>query len=119
MGLKETYLAWNFRPIMDGQNKTPLEQKEGKVAVDFLPNDYQAEIRNRTPGDKVVVQATDDDDTKGMFNKESAFKYYSTLIGKYSTVAQLYKAQAEDTDTFTKSTSWSSAPGVLYSNKRS
>jgi hypothetical protein len=119
MGLKELYETWQFRPIMNGANNTPPKQSEGEVAVDYLPNEYQAEIRNRTPGDKVVVQATDDDDTKGMFNKESAFKYYSTLITQYGTKSQIYKAQAGDTNKFVNSNSWKNSPGVLYSTNQS
>lgn len=114
MGLKELYDDWTFRPIIAGEGKTPREQTDGKVAVDFLPNTYQTQVTNRAPDDKTVVLATGDDETEGSFN-ETALTYYSTLLNTYSRVAQTYKAQKEVTNTFVGSTDWSGSPGVLYS----
>ena len=120
MGLKEIYDSWQFRPIMGGANKTPKEQKDGKVSVDFLPNTYQTEVRNRTPGDKVVSQATADDATNGTFSTNSAFKYYSTLFNSplktfKSKVVHLYNAQGNDTSKYATSNEVKNTPGALYS----
>lgn len=124
MGLKELYEGWNFRPIMNGADNNPREQKEGNVAVDFLPNTYQAEIRNRTPGDTVVVQATADNATNGMFNPVSAFQYYTTLFNSplktyKSQIVHQYNAQGTAEQKFTTSNQWKNEPGVLYSTNPS
>lgn len=120
MALKDIYESWNFKPIVAGTGKTPREQSEGKVAVDYLPNTYQTEVRNRTPGDKVVIQSTDDDATKGTFNTTSAFKYYSTLFTSplktfKSKVVHLYNAQGTDTSKYITSNKVKDTPGALYS----
>lgn len=120
MGLKELYEGWNFRPIMDGADNNPREQKEGKVAVDFLPNTYQAEIRNRTPGDAVVIQASADNATNGMFNPVSAFQYYTTLFNSplktyKSQIVHRYNAQGTDQAKYITSTGIVNMPGALYS----
>lgn len=116
MKLEDLYNDWQFRPINGGENKTPRDQASGTAAVDFLPNDYQVEVKNRAVDDKVVVQSTVDDDTLGTFKKDTAFKYYSTLIGQYSTTAQTYKApQVSNSNTFTDASEWTNSPGVLFS----
>lgn len=119
MGLKETYDKWAFRPIMGGTNKTPRDQAEGTVAVDFLPNDYQTEVRNRTKGDKTVVQATGDDATNGTFKNATAFKYYSTLVSEYGTykskLVHIYNAQGTDNQKYVTSNVVMNTPGALYS----
>jgi len=119
MGLKEIYESWNFRPVMNGANKTPRDQKDGKIAVDFLPNTYQTEVRNRAPGDVVVSQATEDDATKGSFNQQ-ALKYYSTLIASplktfKSKVVHKYNAQGtSDVAKYTTTSEIKDTPGALY-----
>lgn len=121
MSLKDLYNNWNFKAANTlGANKTPREQTEGKIAVDFLPNSYQTEVRNRIPGDKVVVQATADDDTKGTFNKTSAFKYYSTLFNSplrtfKSKLVHIYNAQGTGKNSkYSTSDNIRNTPGALY-----
>jgi hypothetical protein len=122
MGLEELYKRWVFKNGNKlGATNTPREQSEGKVAVDFLPNTYQTEIRNRTPDDKVVTQATADDDTTGMFNKTTAFQYYSTIFNSplkrfKSRVVHLYNAQGTTEEKYITSTKVKNTPGALYIN---
>jgi hypothetical protein len=128
MGLKEMYESWNFRPVMEGDGNTPRNQAEGLVAVDFLPNTYQTEVRNRTPGNKTVTQATADDATNGTFNtttgpnKLSAFAQYTRLFGnttltRYkSKIVHKYNAQGTTPNSkFITSDDWKNSEGVLYS----
>jgi len=120
MGLKEMYESWEFKPTMAGANNTPQKQTEGDVAVDFLPNTYQTEVRNRTPGDKVVTQATVDDTTTGTFSTTSAFRYYTTLFSSplktfKSKVVHLYNAQGTDSSKYITSDAIKNTPGALYS----
>lgn len=120
MALKDIYESWTFKPLTGiGANQTPVKQSEGKVAVDYLPNTYQTEVRNRTPQNTVVVQATEDDDTKGMFNKTSAFKYYTSLFNSplktfKSKVVHLYNAQGTDATKYVTSNNVRNTPGALY-----
>lgn len=120
MGLKELYEGWAFRPLKDvNQDGTPKKQSEGKFSVDFLPNTYQTEIRNRTPGDKIVTQAATDDATNGTFNTTTAFKYYSTLFGGplrtfKSKIVHLYDAQGAEEAKYVTSNSIRNTPGALY-----
>jgi hypothetical protein len=118
MGLKEIYDDWQFKAGNSiGRDKTPKEQKDGRVAVDFLPNTYQTEVRNRTPGNKVVTQATADDATTGMFT--------ATALGRYTTLFQsslrtfknkiVHKYNARGTTDAAKyETANKNEPGVLY-----
>jgi hypothetical protein len=121
MALKDIYEKWAFRPLAGvGAGDTPVKQSEGKVKVDFLPNTYQTEVRNRTPGDKVVNQATVDDATNGTFNTTSAFKYYSTLYSSplktfKSRVVHLYNAQGNDSTQYITSNEVRNTQGALYS----
>ena len=121
MSLLDLYNSWNFKSANTaGANKTPREVTEGKVAVDFLPNVYQTEVRNRTPRDKVVTQATADDTTNGTFSTTSAFKYYSALFNSplktfKSRVVHLYNAQGKDSDKYVTSNQVKNTPGALYS----
>lgn len=127
MGLKEIYEDWAFRPILTGEGKTPRDQTEGDVAVDFLPNDYQTEVTNRTPGDLTVTPATGDDTTSGQF-KESAFGMYSTFLDNSKTrkyynkdlasPSHKYNGQGTEKDKFTTSDEWKNSPGVLYSTNK-
>ena len=122
MALKDIYEQWAFRPIAGvGANQTPVKQSEGDVSVDFLPNTYQTEVRNRTPGDKVVTQAAGDDVTDGTFNTTSAFKYYTSLFNSplktfKSRVVHLYNAQGTDANKYITSNEVKNTPGALYSN---
>lgn len=124
MSLKDLYQSWKFRPIAGvGNGDNPVKQSEGKVAVDYLPNTYQTEIKNRTPNDTIVLQATVDDATKGTFDTTSAFKYYSTLFGSplktfKSKVVHLYNAQGPDTEKYITSTKVVNTPGALYSTNK-
>lgn len=121
MALKDIYEKWAFRPLAGvGAGDTPIKQSEGKVKVDFLPNTYQTEVRNRAPGDKVVNQATADDATNGTFNSTSAFKYYSTLVNSplktfKSRVVHKYNAQGVDTTQYVTSNEVRNTQGALYS----
>ena len=121
MSLLDLYNSWNFKSANTaGANKTPREVTEGKVAVDFLPNTYQTEVRNRTPHDKVVTQATGDDATNGTFSTVSAFKYYSTLFNSplktfKSKIVHLYNAQGTDATKYATSNQVKNTPGALYS----
>jgi hypothetical protein len=136
MGLIELYNGWTFSTPNTLGNKTPREQSSGSVAVDFLSNKYQTEVRNRTPGDKVVTHtnvAPDEDSTgqgNSTFNaynltqtdtKKSGLKYYSTLTGNTALIRwngdliQKYKAQTSNlNDKYSTSQSISDSPGVLY-----
>jgi hypothetical protein len=119
MALKDIYDNWEFRPILAGINKTPREATEGKVAVDFLPNTYQTQVANRTPGDKVVTQATEDDQTLGSFNTSTAFGYFSTLYNsplKTFKSRLVHKYNNSDAGTYLDSTVVRNSPGALYSN---
>lgn len=121
MSLLDLYNSWNFKSANTaGANKTPREVTEGKVAVDFLPNTYQTEVRNRTPQNKVVIQATADDATNGTFSTTSAFKYYSTLFNSplktfKSKIVHLYNAQGTDAAKYATSNQVKNTPGALYS----
>lgn len=121
MALKDLYESWAFKPLAGaGSADNPRTQSEGKVKVDFLPNTYQTEIRNRTPGDKVVTQATADDATLGTFNKDSALKYYSQLYNSplktfKGKVVQQYNAQGADTSKYVSSAEVRNTQGALYS----
>ena len=121
MALKDLYESWAFKPLAGaGAADTPRTQSEGKVKVDFLPNTYQTEVRNRTPGDKVVTQATADDATLGTFNNDSALKYYSTLYNSplktfKGKVVQQYNAQGTDTNKYVSSAEVRNTQGALYS----
>lgn len=121
MALKDLYESWAFKPLAGvGSADNPRTQSEGKVKVDFLPNTYQTEVRNRTPGDKVVTQATGDDTTAGTFNKDSALKYYSTLYNSplktfKGRVVQQYNAQGTDTNKYVSSAEVRNTQGALYS----
>lgn len=120
MSLKDLYQNWNFRPLAGvGNGDDPVKQSEGKVAVDYLPNTYQKEVKNRTPNDKVVLQATGDDATKGTFNTTSAFKYYSTLFSSplktfKSKIVHLYNAQGNASEKYITSNKVKDTPGALY-----
>lgn len=120
MGLKELYETWTFKAGNTLGNKNPRDQKDGILAVDYLPNTYQTEVKNRTPNDTVVTQATADDSTNGTFNTTSAFKYYSTLFASplktfKSKVVHLYNAQGTDTAKYATSNEIKNTPGALYS----
>jgi len=122
MGLIEKYNTWAFKPVMSGNGNNPINQSEGKVRVDYLPNTYQTEVRNRTPGDKVVNQATADDATNGTFKTDTAFKYYTTLttntrLTQYkSKLVHRYNAQGTAPNAkFITSDEWKNSKGVLYS----
>lgn len=120
MGLLETYQEWNFKPITPGASKTPRDQSDGKVAVDYLPNTYQKQIENRRPTDTVVIQASGDDATNGSFNTTTAFLYYSSLINgplkNYkSRLVHKYNAQGtSDNDKYATSNEIRNTPGALY-----
>lgn len=121
MALIDIYENWTFRPIMPGTGNTPRDQSTGTVAVDFLPNTYQTEVRNRTPGDKTVTQATGESDTAGTFHTTTAFKYYSTLYsGPLKTYkarqVHLYNAQGTDAQKYATSDAVRNTPGALYIN---
>ena len=121
MALKDIYESWTFKPLAGaGAADNPRTQSEGKVKVDFLPNTYQTEVRNRTPGDTVVTQATADDATVGTFNTDTAFKYYSELYNSplktfKGKVVQQYNAQGTDTNKYVSSAEVRNTQGALYS----
>ena len=117
MALKDIYENWAFRPIAGaGAHDTPVKQSEGKVSVDFLPNTYQEEVVNRTPGDKVVTQATEDNATAGLF-KQEALGYYSTLINsplKTYKSKVVHKFNSSTNQKYLDSTQVRNTPGALY-----
>jgi hypothetical protein len=120
MKLEDLYKDWQFKPILGGANKTPRDQASGTAAVDFLPNTYQAEVRNREFGDKVVTQATEDDKTNGTFKPDTAFRYYTRLFQSSfrtfkSTIVHKYNAQGtNDSDKYESANK--DTPGALYIN---
>jgi hypothetical protein len=121
MRLEDIYRTWQFKPIVGvGASETPVKQSEGRVAVDFLPNTYQTEVRNRAPRDTVVVQASADDATRGTFNTNTAFKYYTTLVNSplktfKTKVVHLYNAQGTPNSKYVTSNLIRNTPGALYS----
>lgn len=121
MSLKNLYENWTFKPLFGvGTGNNPIKQSEGKVAVDYLPNTYQAEVKNRLPGDKVVIQAVDDDTTKGTFRNPAALKYYSSLYNSplktfKGKLVHKFNAQGNDNLRYTTSTEVKDTPGALYS----
>jgi hypothetical protein len=121
MGLKELYESWTFKsvtPLSTSQNAR--EQSKGNVAVDFLPNTYQAEVRN-TARNQPVLPSSGDDTTNGTFKPSTAFKYYSTLVSGplksfKSRVVHLYNAQGTNkNDRYVSSDKVRNTPGALYS----
>jgi hypothetical protein len=79
MSLKDLYLSWTFRTptainTQDGV-ATPREQANGDVAVDFMSNEFQTEVRNRPFKNTTVTQATEDDKTAGTFTNNALFRY--------------------------------------------
>jgi hypothetical protein len=125
MALKDLYESWAFKPLAGvGAADTPIKQSEGNVAVNFLQDTYQPrkEVKvNRTPGDKVVTQATADDATVGLFKPE-AFEYYSTLFAsplKTFKSKLVHKYNAQGTSPADKyETANPNAPGTLYSTNK-
>jgi hypothetical protein len=122
MSLLDLYNSWSFRAGNTLGNKTPVDQSQGKIAVDFLPNTYQTEVRNRVPGDKAVLQATGDDNTFGTFNTTSAFKRYTTLFNDTSLrvfkgkEVHKYNAQGPTTAKYITSNNIVNTPGAQYFN---
>lgn len=126
MGLKELYDEWKFRPILAGEKKTPREQASGEVAVNFMDETYQTQVKNRTPNDKTVTPSTEEDKTSGTFT-DAAFKMYSTFLDKTKTrkyynrdlaTTHKYNGQGTDKERFTTSDAWKGSPGVLYSTNQ-
>lgn len=121
MSLLDLYNNWNFRSVNPlPSSKNPKEQSEGKVAVDFLPNTYQTEVRN-TPRNKPVVPSTGDDTTNGTFKPTTAFRYYSTLVSGplksfKSKLVHMYNAQGTNEQKYITSNSVKNTPGALYSS---
>jgi len=116
MSLKDLYESWTFKAGNTLGNKNPRDQKEGKIAVDFLPNTYQGEVANRAPGDTVVTQATADNATVGEFNS-AALGYYSTLVSSplkaYKSRA-IHKYNSDANKKYLDSTEVRNTPGALY-----
>lgn len=130
MALLDLYNSWTFRQSQvvnaTGGTRSPREQASGIAATDFLSNEYQTEVRNRTPGDKVVVQATGDDTTTGTFKPISALKRYSALVGNSllttfrSKVVHKYNAQGVNpNDKYITSDGIAGTPGALNSSQPS
>jgi len=122
MSLKDLYENWPFKTGNQLGNKTPRDQAEGKIAVNFLQDNYQGGIKNRTPGDKVVTQATTDDATVGNFSS-AAFSNYSRLFMSpirtfKSKVVHLYNAQGTDAAKYVTSDKIKKTPGALYNTNR-
>lgn len=126
MSLKDLYLNWTFRrPTVinttDGV-ATPREQASGTVAVDFMSNEYQTEIRNRPYKDTTVVQATTDDTTAGTFTNNALFRYSEkvkdTLLSIYKG-RPVHKFNAQSTnpnDKYITSDNVANTPGAEYYN---
>ena len=117
MALKDIYDNWAFKPLAGvGAAGNPRTQSEGKFSVDFLQNTYQNEVANRTPGDKVVTQATADNATVGEFNT-AALGYYSTLVNsplKAYKSRVIHKYNSAVNKTFLDSKQIKNTPGALY-----
>ena len=120
MALKDIYEKWTFKPLAGvGAGDTPIKQSEGRVDIDFLPNNYQTGVTNRTPGNKVVTQATEDNKTNGKFT-DQALGYYTRLYQSparlfKSKVVHLYDAQGTDTSKYVSSAEIRNTQGALYS----
>jgi len=116
MSLKDLYENWPFKTGNTLGNKNPRDQKEGKIAVNFLPNTYQDEVVNRIPGNKVVTQATADNTTVGTFNS-AALGYYSTLVSsplKAYKSKVVHKYNSSTNKTYLDETGVKNTPGALY-----
>jgi len=124
MGLKEIYETWTFKVGNTIGNKGPREQSEGAAAVNYMPDTYQTEVRNRAPGDTTAMQSTEDDSTKGTFRPQTAFRYYTSMIlntfltryprtgvGK---LVHKFNAQGTDQDKYLTSNEIKRTPGALY-----
>tara|TARA_R110000868_G_scaffold304305_2_gene564813 strand:- start:421 stop:822 length:402 start_codon:yes stop_codon:yes gene_type:complete len=129
MGLKELYDDWAFKPIMAGANKTPRDASEGLVAVNFLPNSYQVEVKNREIGDTSILLDTDPTKTKGSFRTDTAFGMYSKFLSSTATrdyynnsltkagtkTVHLYNAQGVNAnDKYSTSAGIAGSKGILY-----
>jgi len=123
MSLEELYNQTNFRNKLNtkfnggayGTPASPVDQAtDGSVAVDFLDNTYQSEVRNRTPGDKTVVQAVGDDTTNGTFTTR-AFTHYTSLTANTALTRQatLHMYNARNNEKKYES-SIAGTPGALY-----
>lgn len=123
MSLLDLYNDWKFRPVAGlPQSATPPEQSQGNVAVDFLPNTYQTEVRNSSKN-VPVMPATGDDATNGTFKPDTSFRYYSTLVSGplksfKSRIIHLYNAQGTDREKYITSDSIRTTPGALYNNNK-
>lgn len=138
MSLLDLYNSWTFKTptVVNTQNtqKTPrdaatVNSSSPGVGVDFLPDTYQAEIRNRGYRDTTIQLDTDPTKTKGTFNTTTAFGLYSTFLSKTATrnyynnslttagtkTIHLYNAQGTNVnDKYITSTVIKNTPGALY-----
>lgn len=94
MSLIDLYNSWTFKTptVVNTQDtqKTPrdaatVNSSTPGVGVDFLPDTYQAEVRNRGYQDKTIQLDTDPTKTKGTFNTTTAFGMYSTFLSSNAT----------------------------------
>jgi len=117
--LEADYDTFQFRPVGTlPANATPKRQANGEVAMNFLSNDVQEEIRNRTPGNKVVTQATADNATNGTFKQSVLTQYYTNLTN--NTLFSNFKSRLvhiyNNNNSYTTQTSQAGTPGVLNIN---
>lgn len=126
MSLKDLYLNWTFRrPTAintEGGVATPREQAAGEVAVDFMSNEYQTEIRTRPFNDKTVLPATEDDTTSGTFTQSALFRYGQKVTDAVLTMYKgnkVHKFNAQgtgDNDKYITSEKVKDTPGATYHN---
>lgn len=142
MSLKELYENWAFTTptVVNTQNtkKSPREaatvnDASKGVSVDFLPDTYQAEVRNRGYQNKIIELEADPTKTKGTFNTNTAFSMYSrflnpsetrnyynnNLVRYNSSLIHKYDAQGKNVnDKFSTSNEYVNSPGVLYNTNK-
>lgn len=105
MGLKEIYEASNDSVVKDARDKaaTPVADADGVNFYD-KQSTFQTNFKKRAYQDKVVVQATADDETKGKFTSK-ALLFYADLVGAAEEGTQLYNQRDSGTYYTTKNSS--------------
>lgn len=126
MSLKDLYEKWTFRHSREvntqGGVASPREQASGTVGVDFLPNEYQSEVRVRPAGDKTVSPSPDVATNTGTFT-EAGLSHYATKVK--NTLLTMYRGRqvhkfnptsGRDEDKYLTSQSIKDTPGAKYFN---
>jgi hypothetical protein len=105
MGLKEIYEETNLAVPKEARDKaaSPVADADGVNFYD-RQSTFQTNFKKRGLGDKVVTQATADDETKGKFTSK-ALLFYADLVGAAEEGTQLYNQRDNATYYTTKNSS--------------